>query len=237
MKHIIFIIVLFLSVPALAQDYTGKVVSITDGDTLTVLIEDNQQLKIRLAAIDTPEKDQPFGRKSKDALSSLVFGKQVKVQKVDVDRYKRTVAHVFLIDPDTGDITININKTMVASGAAWVYRKYNEDQSIIDLETMARKEKRGLWALPEAERMPPWEWRKTAGKTPAVKVEEGTLRAFDPRINPRTGTPNPSISNKSSSSGLSGGSSCCKICRTGKACGNTCISVDMQCNSGPGCAC
>lgn len=180
---------MLLSFPALAQEYTGKVVSITDGDTLTVLIEDNQQMKIRLAEIDTPEKDQPFGRKSKDVLSSLVFGKQVKVQKVDVDRYKRTVAHVFLLDPKTSDILMNVNKTMVASGAAWVYREYSEDQSILDLETLAREEKRGLWALPEAERMPPWEWRKTVGKIPAVNVKEGSLQGYTSKTYNQTSPP------------------------------------------------
>jgi endonuclease YncB( thermonuclease family) len=73
--------------------HEGKVVKIADGDTLTLLVDD-QQLKIRLSDIDTPERKQPFGTRAKQALSELAFGKQARVVEVTVDRYGRIVGRV-----------------------------------------------------------------------------------------------------------------------------------------------
>jgi endonuclease YncB( thermonuclease family) len=137
---------------AIAAEITGRVVGIADGDTLTVLEDSLRQTKIRLAEIDTPESRQPYGSRAKQALSDLVFGKSVRVVTQDTDRYGRTVGRVY-----TG--ALDVNAEMVRQGAAWVYRKYNRDKSLIGLEQDARDARRGLWALPEAERTPPWEWR------------------------------------------------------------------------------
>lgn len=79
---------------AQAESFSGKVVGIADGDTLTVLTASKQQYKIRLAEIDAPEKHQPFGTKSKQSLSDLCFGKQAEIIPFAKDRYKRTVARV-----------------------------------------------------------------------------------------------------------------------------------------------
>src|SRR3990172_9348272 len=70
---------------------TGKVVGVTDGDTITVLV-DRHPIKVRLAEIDTPERGQPWANRSKQALSDKVFGQVVELQVVDTDRYGRTVA-------------------------------------------------------------------------------------------------------------------------------------------------
>ena len=70
----------------------------------------------------------------------------------DTDRYGRTVSRVYVGDMD-------VNAELVRQGAAWVYRQYAKDQSLYTLENEAKAAKRGLWALPEAEQMPPWEWR------------------------------------------------------------------------------
>ena len=143
-----------LLMPSAAADLlTCKVVAISDGDTLTCLTAERTQIKVRLAEIDTPEKAQPYGQKSKDALAALVFGKQVTLATQTKDRYGRTVARVSAGGQDA-------NLEMVRLGAAWVYRQYNKDKSLLAVEAEAKSSRRGLWALPEADRMPPWEWRK-----------------------------------------------------------------------------
>jgi endonuclease YncB( thermonuclease family) len=140
---------------AFAAEYIGRVVSIADGDTLTVLLSGNRQMKVRLAEIDTPEKGQPYGARSKRALSDLVFGEMVTVRSSGTDRYGRTIGRIYLGDLD-------VNAELVRSGAAWVYRKYARDRSLYAIENEARQNRVGLWALPEADRVPPWEWRSRA---------------------------------------------------------------------------
>ena len=107
-------LILFFSMPLHA--WTGKVVGISDGDTIKVL-HNNKQVKIRLHGIDTPEKAQAFGKKAKKFTAKMVAGKIVSVTKTDTDKYGRTVAIITL------DCK-NLNKSLVASGFAWVYRKY-----------------------------------------------------------------------------------------------------------------
>jgi endonuclease YncB( thermonuclease family) len=146
------LLLLFAFAPAaFAATYTGKVIGISDGDTIKILV-DRTQRKIRLAEIDTPEKGQPYGKKAKQALSRLVFGKTVTVEKKDIDRYGRIVGRVYVDGVD-------VNAEMVRGGHAWVYRKYATDQTFYAMEGDAKRNRRGLWALPEAQRVPPWEWR------------------------------------------------------------------------------
>ncbi|SFM82049.1 thermonuclease family protein [Nitrosomonas communis] len=108
---------------------------------------------MRLAEIDTPESAQPYGSRAKQELSRLVFGKTVSVKVHDTDRYGRKVGRVYTDDTD-------VNAEMVRLGAAWVYRKYASDQRLYTLEKRARQNRAGLWNLPEAQQVPPWEWRK-----------------------------------------------------------------------------
>ena len=95
----LLLLALFAVASANAAEYTGKVVAIADGDTLTLLV-DHRQLKIRLAEIDTPERGQPYGSRAKEALSQLAFGKRARVVAVDRDRYGRTVGRVYVGDTD-----------------------------------------------------------------------------------------------------------------------------------------
>lgn len=150
---------LFQTAPAFSEELTGKVIAIADGDTLTVLGGDNQQIKIRLAEIDTPESGQPYGSRARQALAALAFGKQARIVETDRDRYGRTVGRVYVGGMD-------VNAELVRQGAAWVYRQYAKDPALFALEDEARTAKRGLWALPEAQQIPPWEWRK-AGRQQA----------------------------------------------------------------------
>ena len=147
------ILLLFFQNPVQAAALSGRVVGVHDGDTLTLLDASRHQTKIRLAEIDTPESAQPYGSRAKQALSDLVFGKDVRIEVREQDRYGRSVGRVYVGSTD-------VNAAMVASGAAWVYRQYSHDPELVRLETEARAARRGLWSLPEAQRTPPWEWRK-----------------------------------------------------------------------------
>lgn len=81
------VVVLSLIFPLAAYaDFTGKVVAVGDGDTLTVL-HDREQIKVRLLEIDAPEKAQAFGNKSKQSLSDLCFGNTATVSEQGKDRY------------------------------------------------------------------------------------------------------------------------------------------------------
>lgn len=142
-------------VPPLAfSAETCKVVSISDGDTFTCLTDRNDQLKVRMAGIDAPESAQPYGNKSKQKLSSLIGSEFVKLTVQDKDQYGRYVARVTRLDG------VDVNAEMVRAGAAWVYRQYNKDRSMLVYESEAKSRKLGLWSLGPREQTPPWEWRK-----------------------------------------------------------------------------
>ena len=129
-----------LAAPLPAAEYAGRVVAISDGDTLTLLVPDGasyQQVKVRWGEIDTPESGQPFGQRAKQMLSDLAFNQQARVVVQDTDRYGRTVGRVFVGGTD-------VNAEMVKQGAAWVYRKYAQDQALYQLEEQAKAAKRGL---------------------------------------------------------------------------------------------
>lgn len=133
-----------------AQGLEGRVVGVSDGDTITVLLEGRTQIRVRLAEIDAPEKAQAFGQRSKQSLSDMVFGKTVRVDQQDVDRYGRVVGRVFIG-------TTDVNAEQVRQGMAWVYRQYARDKSLLTIEQEAKEARRGLWSDPHP--MPPWEYR------------------------------------------------------------------------------
>lgn len=134
---------------AITASLIAAVVSISDGDTLTVL-HNQQQVKIRLAEIDAPEKAQAFGARAKKSLSDLCFGKQAEVIPQSRDRYGRTVARVRCDGVDA-------NTEQVRRGMAWVFDRYVIDDSLYAVQEDARNASRGLWADPAP--IPPWEWR------------------------------------------------------------------------------
>lgn len=134
-----------------AEEVHGHVVAVADGDTLTILVGGHDQIKVRLAEIDAPEKAQPFGQRSKQSLSELCFDKDAVLQTTDTDRYGRTVARVRCAGVDA-------NAEQIRVGLAWAYRKYLRDQSLLDLENDARTAKKGLWI--DGRPLPPWEFRK-----------------------------------------------------------------------------
>ncbi len=158
LKPCISLVLLWLCACTVQADtLNGKVVKITDGDTLVVLDNTMTQHKIRLSGIDAPETSQPFGQRSKEALSALVAGQQVEVDWHKRDRYQRIVGKVIARGKD-------VNLAQVRSGMAWWYRKYANEQSRVDqglyevAEAKAMKDRVGLWS--DKNPIPPWEWRK-----------------------------------------------------------------------------
>ena len=157
-KYLVVFIALLLISPAYAEILGGRVVGVSDGDTITVLDSANSQYKIRLAGIDAPEKKQPFGQVSKQSLSDLVFNKNVQVDWSMKDRYQRIVGKVLVNDLDA-------NLVQVKRGLAWHFSKYKKEQPFEDRLTYlhaqvnAQSTQTGLWVEPNP--VAPWDWRKT----------------------------------------------------------------------------
>jgi len=157
LRHLLCTLILALSLGQAAQAaddpvLPGTVVGVVDGDTADIRLQSGM-IRVRLHAIDAPERDQPHGAASKQALSKLVYGKHVNVEPIEQDRYDRLVARLWLDGLD-------VNAEMVKQGAAWVYRRYADDPAYCAYEKAARDLKRGLWALSRDQRAAPWEWRK-----------------------------------------------------------------------------
>lgn len=134
----------------IAAAFLASVIGISDGDTMTVLRE-REPIKIRIAEIDAPEKKQPFGTRSKQALSDMCFGKQAEVIPQATDRYRRTVARVRCDGQD-------VSESQVRGGMAWVFDRYVVDRGLYRLQDEAKEGRRGLWV--DAGPVPPWKWRK-----------------------------------------------------------------------------
>ncbi|MGF7479068.1 thermonuclease family protein [Campylobacter concisus] len=140
------LVVFIVATPLFA--FSAKVIKISDGDTITVL-SGKEQTKVRLYGIDTPEKKQDYGQRSKQFLASLVAGQVVEVEPKGKDRYRRTLGIIHYKGQD-------INAQIVLNGYAWAYVKYS--RIYVDQEKTARENKRGLWQ--SSNPTPPWEWRK-----------------------------------------------------------------------------
>lgn len=150
--------------------WSAKVVSVTDGDTITVLHFGHQE-KIRLYGIDCPEKAQDYGQQAKAITGALIAGRNVDVETKTVDRYGRTVGLV-TVDGQS------LNELIIQNGYAWVYRQYCKEHFCSDwmrLEEKARQQKKGLWAGSNI--IPPWEWRhqpkeskKEVDETPTILI-------------------------------------------------------------------
>lgn len=164
-----FILFTFLlAFTASAFEFTGKVVAVADGDTLTVLYEGKKQYKVRLQHIDCPETRQPFATKAKQSLSNKVFGKAVTVKWEEMDRYKRIL----------GDIYIGkrwINAELVQEGLAWHYKFYSKDKTIAAAEDKAKAAKLGIWSMPNP--TPPWDFRHGKGQA-EIEIGQPNTKVF-----------------------------------------------------------
>jgi endonuclease YncB( thermonuclease family) len=140
------------------KEVFGRIIRVTDGDTVTLLRSDNTRITIRLAGIDAPESRMPYGHAAQTHLSGLVLNKEVVAVIQKKDRYGRTVATLL-------HGTQDINLTMVQAGMAWHYKRYAHEQprnqaaNYAVAELVARTESRGLWQHEKP--TPPWMWRKS----------------------------------------------------------------------------
>jgi endonuclease YncB( thermonuclease family) len=168
---IICLLLLLLYSPVLADTLQGKVFKVADGDTITIVDNSGKKHRIRLAGIDAPEKNQPYGDISTQGLNKLVSGRIVTIEHEKRDRYKRIVGKV-LVDPP-GEVfcmaldcvkKIDAGLEQIKAGLAWHYKYYQMEQSEVDrrlyseAELEARAKQIGLWK--DEEPMAPWEWRR-----------------------------------------------------------------------------
>jgi endonuclease YncB( thermonuclease family) len=144
--------------------FYGPLVRVKDGDSLIVKVQ-GVEMDFRLADVDAPEIDQPYGQQAKRELASLAAGKQLVLKPIDTDRYGRTIAHVW-------NGNTYLNEQMVKRGAAWFYARFARGPTLYDVEQEARKAKLGLWALPLEKRVEPWVWRQVRqSRSPRTKGE------------------------------------------------------------------
>jgi len=172
-----------IALSAQAETFNAKVIAVMDGDTVLVLREGGsgaaghppassfrggQKIKVRLANIDAPEKDQAFGQQSRDSLLGLVGKRQVQIDSQALDQYGRIVG---LISVDRR----NVNQEQVKRGMAWEYSHYHADKTYVGLQNAARQAHLGLWdqTSPQA----PWQWRKLH-PSPVGAQRSGPSRSF-----------------------------------------------------------
>lgn len=131
----------------------GKVIGVTDGDTIKILTPEREQIKVRLYAIDAPEKKQPYGTTAKRYLADLIAGKTVQIEELGKDRYKRVLGIVHLDSKD-------VNEILVLNGYAWAFTKYSKIYE--SQEWQARSKGLGLWR--DKNPIKPEIWRKNKQK-------------------------------------------------------------------------
>ncbi|HVF65547.1 MAG TPA: thermonuclease family protein [Casimicrobiaceae bacterium] len=153
-RLVIGAVALIFAVAARA-DFSGRVVHVHDGDTISVLVG-RQELRVRLAGIDSPERYQPYGTLARRALAEMISGRNVRVTTFGRDRFGRVLGRVHLDNVD-------VNAEQVRRGWAWVFRR-NGDARLLALEAEAKAARRGLWQDTRA--LPPWEWRERAPLPP-----------------------------------------------------------------------
>ena len=135
------------------ESFSGKVVSVADGDTIQVL-QGTRAIKVRLWGVDAPEREQDFYSVSRQFTAENVFGKTVTVIVKERDQYGRSVGTVLF------ENALNLNHELVRAGLAWWYRHFAKDDQILPvLEQQARDAKRGLWSMPNPQA--PWEFRRS----------------------------------------------------------------------------
>jgi endonuclease YncB( thermonuclease family) len=153
----------------------GRVIHVSDGDTLTVLDDRMQAHKIRLAGIDAPERGHPFGRKATEALAALAKNQRVTIDGGKTDRYQRRIGIVKVATAGCATCApgVDVGLALVAAGLAWHYRAYEREQSSADreeyreAESGARSRRDGLWT--DAAPMPPWDWRRARREGSAAR--------------------------------------------------------------------
>ncbi|MBS8270845.1 nuclease [Halomonas litopenaei] len=161
LRYVIVVSMALLTTEAMAMSYQGEVTHVSDGDTVRVSVTSTcplascpnrgESLTVRLAEIDAPESNQPYGNRAATAINERLAGSTVEVVQSDVDHYGRVVGQII-------QDGVWVNGWMVGQGHAWVYRRYSDSPELIEWENAAREAGRGLWAT--AAPIAPWEWRR-----------------------------------------------------------------------------
>jgi endonuclease YncB( thermonuclease family) len=174
MKYRLFALAPLVSCGLLsAEAFSGKVVGVTDGDTVSVL-RDGQAVTVRLEGIDSPEANQAFGTKAKQYVSESVFGKTITVETKGTDKYGRLLGEIRLSDGR------NLNHELVERGLAWWYWRCSKDLQLAALEAQAKNARSGLWA--DAHQIAPWDFRRPSGhQSPGDTIETSEAVASVPR--------------------------------------------------------
>lgn len=155
-SFLVFTLVCACLAPVAAQRFAGRVLQVTDGDTV-IVARGRGQVTVRLFGIDAPEGAQPFGREATAMLSQRVLGKVIDVDMKDVDQYGRLVAAISIDSWDIGE-------ELVRAGAAWHYVQYSDDARMAAAERDARTARRGLWKASSPQ--PPWTFRSSSTPAP-----------------------------------------------------------------------
>jgi endonuclease YncB( thermonuclease family) len=170
----VFVALAFFAGNSLGDEITGLVTRVVDGDTIHVAVGLTKHV-IRLSEIDTPERDQPWGRQASRALADKLNRAKVTVLTTETDRYGRLVGKVLHGSRD-------INREMVREGHAWVYRQYLHDRSLLEDERTARQRKVGLWGSNHP--IEPWRWRRgtRASLAPVIQADNENVIGPGPLI-------------------------------------------------------
>lgn len=151
-KHTFLLFLLFSFTSLFSQTtLTAKVVGIKDGDTVVVLDSLNNQTTLRLAEVDCPEKNQPFGTKAKQFTSDQIYLKTIKYVITDTDRYGRSIAMIYY------DTDKYLSAEIIKAGMGWHYKRYSTSKELATFEDNAKKNKIGLWV--DNNPINPSEWR------------------------------------------------------------------------------
>ncbi len=150
-KLLLLFITFLLLIPISAKTLKGRIVKVSDGDTIVLLDSTNTQHKIRLDGIDCPEKGQPFGTKATEFVKQLTINKTIIVEWKKKDRYNRILGIVYAD-------SVNVNKELLKNGLAWHYKHFNNDAELAELEQQAKDKKLNIWS--EKNPIEPYQWRK-----------------------------------------------------------------------------
>lgn len=173
-----WIILVILSILSITSVYAATIrtveatiIKVSDGDTVQAVTPEGTKLKVRLYGIDAPEAEkgnkktgkiskheEPFGKEAKHYLSSMIFKKNVRIDIIDIDRYRRMVGVIWLGDK-------NVNLEMIRAGMAEAYREYLREpyrKQFIQAEKEAKAIGKGIWSQGESY-VRPSEFRKRMG--------------------------------------------------------------------------
>ena len=152
LKQLQCLVLIFLLTGCESAEAEYRVEFVQDGDSMVICCERGNGFTIRLRDIDAPERAQPHAQESREYLQKLVMNKPIQLLGDKRDKYGRLLV----------DVIVNgqsVNEIMIGEGMAWRWR-YSKSKKLKELEETARQAKKGLWALPESQRIEPWEWRK-----------------------------------------------------------------------------